>query len=240
MKRLSFLTLWFAVLSFVFLLSLIVLRFQFPPYPLLSYQDVADLFTPLALIPLYWLMFRHASSREPGTAEALSFMVLAALWVLGHGMHLAANSVSNLSDALARQKTLDITATPVYTLTYFFDEILSHSLWYGAMAALALLILYREWRQPAGVSTLWAATLPAGVLYGFTLFCTFVEAQAVAIGLPFVVVVSGIGLARGHNRLAQRPLLAFFFVASLLAFVLFAAWGLYWRGFPEFSDVGLI
>ena len=36
------------------------------------------------------------------------------------------------------------------------------------------------------------------------------------------------------------PLLAFFFIASLVAIVLFSGWSLYWGGFPEFSDVGLI
>jgi hypothetical protein len=34
--------------------------------------------------------------------------------------------------------------------------------------------------------------------------------------------------------------LAFFFVVCLLAFVLFTGWGLYWGGFPQFSDVGLL
>ena len=34
--------------------------------------------------------------------------------------------------------------------------------------------------------------------------------------------------------------LAFFFIACLVAVVLFGGWGLYYGGFPQFSDVGLI
>jgi hypothetical protein len=34
--------------------------------------------------------------------------------------------------------------------------------------------------------------------------------------------------------------LGFFFVACLVAALLFTAWGLYWGGFPQFSEVGLV
>ena len=44
-----------------------------------------------------------------------------------------------------------------------------------------------------------------------------------------------------HGRGAfLTTLVAFFLVACLLAAILFAGWGLYWGGFPEFSEVGLI
>ena len=42
------------------------------------------------------------------------------------------------------------------------------------------------------------------------------------------------------EALARQPVLAFFFAASLVAVILFTVWGVYWRGFPQFSDVGLI
>jgi hypothetical protein len=65
MKRLSLLTLLFAVLSLIFFLLLVFLRTPFSLYPLMSYQDVFDLLTPLALFPLYWLMFKSATSEGP-------------------------------------------------------------------------------------------------------------------------------------------------------------------------------
>lgn len=65
MKRLPLLTLVFAVLSAVFFLLLVFLRFPSPLYPLMSVQDTLDLLTPLILIPLYWLLFQHACSDPP-------------------------------------------------------------------------------------------------------------------------------------------------------------------------------
>ena len=65
MKRMSLLTLVFAILSLIFFLGLVFLRTPFSLYPLMSYQDALDLLTPLILIPIYWLMFKYASGKPP-------------------------------------------------------------------------------------------------------------------------------------------------------------------------------
>jgi hypothetical protein len=62
----------------------------------------------------------------------------------------------------------------------------------------------------------------------------------VLLGFPFVIIFTLLTLVWGRKTLSQRPLVAFFFVASLVAAVLFVGWGVYWRGFPEFTQVGLI
>lgn len=236
MKRMSLLTLLFAVLSLIFFILLILLRIPFPLYPLMSIQDAFDLLTPLVLIPIYWLMFRHASAEPPSRAEELAFMVLASLWVLGQGMHLAANSIDNLIEALARTHALDVSGTDLFRLTYFFDEYLSHILWHLGVVGLAALAIYREWRMPAGSSTIWKLAIPAGLLYGFTSFCFFDEGNTVSIGLPFSIVVVGITLLWGLRKLAKGPILAFFFTAYAFTFLLLAGWGLAWRGFPPLLD----
>ena len=240
MKRLSLLTLVFALLSLVFIILLIFLRFEFPPYPLVSYQDAFDVLTPLVLIPIYWLLFRWSAKDGPVLAEEIAFMVLAALWVEGQGMHLSANSIDNLIDGLARNRVIDIKGTDIYRLTYFFDEHLGHYMWHLGMLGLAALLIYHEWRRPAGSATIWWAAILAGVVYGFSYFSIFLEGQTVALGLPFALIVVLLGLIWGRKRLAQQPVLAFFFSACLLALLLFTGWGLYWGGFPQFSDVGLI
>jgi hypothetical protein len=240
MKRLSVLTLVFAALSAVFFLLLIFLRIPFSLYPLVSYQDALDLLTPLVLIPIYWLLFKSASGGESNQAEEVAFMVLAALWVLGQGMHLSANSVDNLIEALAKRQVIDVRGTDIYSLTYFFDEHLSHYAWHGGVSGLAALLIYREWQRPAGVTTLWWATALAGVIYGITYFCIVLEGQTVPLGLPFAVVITLLALIWGRRKLGQQPLLAFFFVACLVAALLFAGWGFYWGGFPQFTDVGLL
>jgi hypothetical protein len=240
MKRLSFLTLIFAVLSLIFFLLLVFFRIPFPPYPLMSYQDALDILTPLVLIPVCWLLFRYAEGEGPKLWEELAFIVLAVFWVEGQGMHLAANSINNLIEGLAGRGVIDVQQTDIYWLTYFYDETLSHYLWHIGVIGLAALLIYRDWKRPAGIPTLWWAAILAGLLYGFTLFCIFLEGQTVALGLPFVVIVALLGLIWGRRYMAHKPLLAFFTIACLLAAALFAGWGLYWGGFPQFTEVGLI
>ena len=240
MKRIPALTLIFAVLSVVFILLLIFFRFPFGLYPLISWQDALDMLTPLVLIPVYWLLFKYAAGEAPSQAEEVAFMVLAALWVLGHGMHLAANSIDNLSEALARQHVIDITATGVYQLTYFFDERLSHVVWHLGIVGLAALLVAREARRPAeGAAATWV-TVVVGVIYGILLFCIFIEGQTVALGLPCMAALTLYGLMAGPRKVPQRPVLSFFFVAGALTLIALAGWGLYWRGFPQFTDLGWI
>jgi hypothetical protein len=216
------------------------LRIPFPLYPLMSYQDVIDILTPLILIPIYWLMFKGVTRGEAGLADEITFIVMSAFWVAGQGMHLSANSINNLIESLARDQVIDITSTSIYRLTYFFDEHLSHYLWHIGVLGLAALLIYRGWHQPADEKTDWRLVIPAGVLYGFTWFCIFLEGQTLSIGLPFATVVALFVLIWGRGKISQQPILAFFFVSCLLAFLFFASWGIYWGGFPQFSDVGLI
>jgi hypothetical protein len=240
MKRISLLALVFAFATVVFLLLLIFFRIPFGLYPLMSYQDALDILTPLVLIPLYWLLFQSAAGRSASRGEELAFIILSAVWVLGHGMHLAANSIDNLIENMAKQGAVDVTGTGIYQLTYFFDEHLSHYTWHIGILGLAALIIYREWRQPAGVKTVWWASGLASFLYGITLFLIFLEGQTVPLGLPAVTIFAVLALIWGRKRMAQQPVLAFFAIACGLAVVLFAGWGLYWGGFPQLSDVGLI
>jgi hypothetical protein len=240
MKRLSLLTLVFAVLSDVFFLLLIFFRTPLTLYPLMSNQDALDILTPLVLIPLYWLLFKHAAREGSSRMQEVAFMVLAAIWVQGQGLHLSANSINNLAENLAKRQVIDITGTSIYQLTYFFDEHLSHYLWHIGVLGLAALLIYREWRRPAGIVTTWWAAILAGLIYGLTYFCIFLEGQTVVLGLPFAIIISLLTLIWGRKKLAQQPILAFFFIACLVAVVLFGGWRLYWGGFPQFSDVGLI
>jgi hypothetical protein len=239
LQSLSLLTLSFAVLTFVFILIVVFLRIAFPLYPMVSYQDVFGILTPLVFIPVYWLLFRNAG-RETSLGQEIAFMVLAALWVQGQGIHLSTNSIDNLVEALARNHVLDIKATDIYHLTYFLDERLSHYLMHTGMLGLAALLIYREWRSPSGAATSWWAAVPAGVIYGFSYFCLFIEGQDVALGLPFALLLSLFVAIRGRQRLARQPVLAFFFITGLMALLLFAIWGLYWGGFPQFSDVKML
>lgn len=231
MKRLSLLLLLFAILSLTFFLLLVFLRTPFKAYPLMSWQDTLDVLTPLVLIPLYWLMYRGVTSGRQSLAAEVVFMIFAAFWAMGQGMHLSANSINNLIGYLARDGVVNVKPTDLYTLTYFYDEYLGHYLWHIGVAGLTALLIYESWKQPAEEKTNWWLVVPAGIIYGFTCFCFFLEGNTLMLGLPFVIVVSLLVLIRGRKKLAQQPLLAFFFVTSLVAFVLFAGWWLYWGSF---------
>ena len=131
-------------------------------------------------------------------------MLLAVLWVMGHGMHLAANSINNLAEKLANNQVIDITGTTIYQLTYFFDEHLSHYLWHLGTVGMAVLLLYREWRRPAGYTTTWWAAILGGVLYGITWFCIFLEGQTVGVGLPFSLVIVLLSLILGTAEAGRK------------------------------------
>lgn len=96
MLRLSRLTLLFAFLFAVMIVSPALLSYQFGPFPLMKTGDIVDLFTPLIIIPLYWLLFQLSPDQTPGQKETIVFLVLAAAWASGQGMHLAANSIGHL------------------------------------------------------------------------------------------------------------------------------------------------
>ena len=240
MSRVSFLTLLFAILSFVFTILIVFLRMKFQPYPLISYQDVVDLLTPLVLIPLYWLLFKLVSSERSSTIEEIVFIVFAVLWIQGQGMHLAANSINNLISVLAQEQVIDVKSTDIYTITYFFDEQLSHYIWHIGILGMAALLIYREWKKPARESTVWWAAILGGIIYGFTIFGIFLEGRTVVIGLPFTILVVILSFLVVRKDFTQRPVATFFFVSCLFALILFVGWGLYWGGFPEFSEVGII
>ena len=233
MIRLSRLILAFALLSMVFFLGPALLSQQFGPYPLMRNGDVFDLLTPLVLIPLYWLLFQIRRDLTPNQREMLAFLIFVVLWVMGQGMHLAANSISHLMESMQ--------SSDAYTLTHFYDETLSHYLWHVGIVGLSALLLYRQWRNPFSekVATM-RLTSVAGAIYGATFFAVILEGGTAPLGIPFAVLVAIFGLAAGRQQRKSQPLLVFFLVSSLVSLVLFSSWAIYWGGLPQFSEVGLI
>jgi len=179
-------------------------------------QDAVDLLTPLILIPAYWLLFQVHPGGKSGPRETLAFMVLAALWVEGQGIHLAANSIGHLTEAF--------TGSDAAALTYFYDEVLSHWMWHAGIIGLSLLLIFRQWRNPfAGMRSTLRAEIGAGLLHGLSFGLMTLEGATVALGLPSAAAVVIFVLARGRTQLREQPVLAFFFVAYLTAAILFVS-----------------
>jgi len=233
MNRSHYLIPIFPLAFAVFFLVPPFLSQPFSPYPLMKVGDVFDLLTPLILIPLYWLLYRMDREGAPNLSEILVFLILAAFWVEGQGMHLSANSIGHLLK--------EIKSSDAYSLTNFYDEVLSHYLWHFGIVGLAALLISRQWRnRPAEKQiVLWPVGL-AGIIHGFTFFLIVVEAGTAPLGVPFAILVALFGVLWGRKRLRQQPLLAFFFATHLVAIILFTGWAIYWGGLPQFSEVGII
>lgn len=233
MQRLARLTLIFTILFAVFIIAPAFFSDRFAPYPLMKSGDVLDIFTPLVLIPLYWLLFQVHPHCPPSQKQMLLFLTFAALWIQGQGMHLVANSIGHLiaSDS----------GSEVKQLTYFYDEILSHYIWHLGLIGLSALVIDRQWQNPfthQSSGLRWEIT--AGIIHGFVYFIDIVESATTLLGVPFAGGVVLFSLVWGRKRLRQQPILAFFFVSYLIACLFFFGWGIYWGGLPEFSQIGII
>lgn len=237
MSRLTYLILIFAILFAIFMILPALLGGQFTPYPLMKNGDVLDLLTPVVIVPLYWLLFQIRPHRSPNQKETLVFLILTALWVEGHGMHLVANSIGHL--------TLDNPNSEIKQLTFFYDEILSHYIWHLGLIGMSVLLIYRQWQNPftKQYSSL-KIEITAGIIHGLTYFICVIESATTISGVPFALGVVMFTLIWGRRnlqqRLSQQPILTFFFISYALACLLFLGWGLYWGGLPEFSQVGII
>jgi hypothetical protein len=124
--------------------------------------------------------------------------------------------------------------------------VLSHYLWHFGVIALSALLLYRQWRHPftaespsGRVGSLWVGIV-AGVVHGFAFFIIAIEGATLPMGFPFAVLAALFGLIWGRKKLKEQPLLTFFTVAYLVALLFIVGWGIYWGGWPEFSEVGII
>jgi hypothetical protein len=228
----SSLILVFAIAFAFFILAPAFLGRPLPAYPLMHWADVLDILTPLILIPLYWLLFTDSGRRARSRGLVITFLVLAALWTEGQGMHLSANSISNL---------LGGGSTDVHGLVHFYDEVLSHYMWHIAIVGLSVVLLVgRGEGGAAAVPARWGIVIPSAILYGFTFFAAVDEGTTIPFGLPAaVLIVLGLWLRR-RRELRSDNLTAFFFYGYVIALLLLAGWFAYWGGFPEFSETGFI
>jgi hypothetical protein len=233
MKRLSSIILAFSVAFAIFVMGPPFLGYEFSPYPLMKIADIFDLFTPLVLIPLYWMLFRMNRNEETSLKENLIFIFFTSFWVLGKGMQLTANSIGHL--------TANMTGSDIYSLTYFYDEVLGHYLWHFGVIGLSALLIYHQWKNPftKEIGLTWK-NIPAGIIYGFTFFAMVVEGQTTLMGVPFAALVAIWCFILWRNKFNRQPLISLFLVGYLVATILFIVWGIWQHGLPEFTEVGII
>jgi hypothetical protein len=222
----------FAIAFAVFIMGPPFLGYTFPLYPLMHVADVFDLLTPLVLLPLFWLLFRFAAQETATTRENVIFMVFAAFFVLGQGMHLAANSIGHL--------TASVPGSDIESLTSFYDETLGHYLWHFGAIGFSAVIAYRQVHGSYEEDAFTFTNMIAGAIYGFVFFAMVVEGVTAPMGLPFAFAFIIASLVYARKTLRRQPLVTFFLIGYLVALVLAGIWGIWQHGLPEFSKVGLI
>jgi hypothetical protein len=232
-KRLSTVILVFTIALAFFIFAPAFLNQPFTPNPHLKIADLLDLFTPLVVIPLYYLLLYYGGNQQPGLRSTIVFLVFASLWVLGQGMHLSANTIGHWITTTVGDQ--------VYDVTYFYDEVLSHYLWHMGVLTLSAQLIYRSWKHPfQDQSFRMVIEIIAGILYGLTIFIIGIEGGTVAMLFPFSVLAAVMGIILGWGKYRQMPVLSYFMVGYALAALIFIGWGVYWGGFPQFSYLGWI
>ena len=177
------------------------------------WADWIDLITP------YVVTGAAAGALRAARASRLTWMVFwfaAVLYTQGQGIHLAANSVGNA-----------VPGQPAY----LWDEHVGHYLWYIGfaliVATLAATVSERRYRGGVGAHLL-------ALMVGFTNFTNCVEGQTPILGIATAVLFVGWGFVT-RDGLGRVLLTGYGF--SLL---LFAGFGIWQGGFPEFSTLGWI
>jgi hypothetical protein len=186
--------------------------------------DWIDLAAPFAILG-FAVMVLHSAS---GSRSSWVFMFFGGVaFSLGHGLHLAANSISNVAD----------TNVADASIVHLWDEVVSHYIWYSGLYLVFVAIWIVLSGQPIRIG-------PAGgvlsVLVAITLVNTYIEGGVPWLGLAFLATGIAAGLTRPKTSTGQVALLI-----GAIGFVLLAGWGVAWyiadgTIFPEFSDLGWI
>ena len=191
-------------------LRLLPLGFEAPGAT--RYEDFVDLLTPYVVAgPALAALAAVGASRRTWTVALLG----AAAFTQGHGVHLSANSIRHAVGPVA---PIDL-----------WDERVGHWVWFVGLVVLTAAVVHAV-----------AGAVPAGrgapalaALVGLTWAANVVEAGIVPLG----VLLAG-GLAAQGWRLRATATGRLLVLAFGLSMLLVAAWGAWWGGWPQPSELG--
>ena len=163
----------FAVVYAFFISAPAVFHQEFPLRRDIEWGDVLDIATPFLVFTLAWALIRAAVGGLSG-GLGLAFLILAVAWTQGQGMHLASNSIGHQVPENASGDLPEV--------IHFYDEQLSHYIWYLGVGLLPLFLLVVLWRgQPSSDAGTARPVLIAGVIYGVSLGLSSLEAAVVPL-----------------------------------------------------------
>ena len=172
--------------------------------------DWGTLLTPYIVVGSALAALRAAGTDLRGWMIAL---LGAALYVQGHGINLAANSISNARGDAAP--------------AYLWDEVVGHWLWYAGFALLVV-ALARVVDLPARRVSVFLA-----VATGLTWTTNALEGTTAVRSLTVAAALAGWGWQRRSEGTGRLLLAAFGTSTALLA-----VYGLWHLGFPAPSELG--
>ena len=179
--------------------------------------DAIDLVTPFSVVGAAAAVLLAAQARG---APLVLAAIAAVLYVDGHGIHLAANSIGH--------ESLSGDARDV---TRFWDELFGHIEWHVGWIGLLAAFCLAE-RGPTTFAPWMVVTTVA--LLGFTLFTSGVEGGTWWLMLAAAAVFVPWAVRR------RRALLVVCASSLALAAALIGVWAVWHSGLPQFSEVGFI
>jgi hypothetical protein len=177
------------------------------------WADWVDLLVPYAVVGT---AAATVAAVDAGRREWILLAATGILYTQGHGIHLAANSIAGVEPSDA---------------AHLWDETVGHWLWYGGLAGIVATLAYALRTVPSSRNR-WSLALALG--FGFTIFTNSVEGGTAALGLASGIIFVAWGM-QSRGRLPELLVPAY-----ALALVCLIGWGLYWQGFPQFSELGWI
>jgi hypothetical protein len=181
--------------------------------------DWIDLVTPFAVLAPAALLL--VSLATPAAAVAIA-VVAAVLYVDGHGIHLAANSIGHETLTGDAERT-----------THFWDERFGHIEWHSGWMMLAGALALAEALGRPAPTRAWRSLLGvAALLFGISLFTATVEGGTWWLELAATALFVAAAVVR------PRPLVLTCAAAFSLAAALILVWAVWHGGVPEFSEVG--
>ena len=187
-----------------------------PTIDLLNLGILIDLFTPFAIVAASAALL--LALRAPLGAVVVA-VAAAVLYVAGHGVHLSANAINGALPTGEAGRRAE-----------FWDERFGHIEWHLGWFGLLLAFCLAERARPVALPAGRAAAL-AVVALGVTLFTSCVEGQT----WPLMLAAT-LGFA-AWAAVSRRPLVSRCAASFALAALLVAAWAVWQRGVPEFTEV---
>jgi hypothetical protein len=177
--------------------------------------DWIDLATPFAVVGASALLLRRGAP----AFVLFTIVVGSLLYVSGHGIHLAANSID-----------YERLTGEARDAAHFWDEEWGHVQWHLGWFVLIFGFCLAEQARPVRVERPLGAL--AAILLAATLFTSTVEG-----GTWWLELAATFAFVPWALR-ARRPLLSAFAAAFALCALAIGGWALWHGGVPEFSDLG--